>query len=77
MRELKHNITLLFIDFTFIFKKLPEAFFLLKFFFKPLTFFFFFFFFSKKLQNMYLSTKLMIIYQDIPLPVHYHEHSLF
>ena len=44
MRELKHNITLLFIDFTYIFKKLPEAFFLLKLFFQPLTFFFFFFF---------------------------------
>ena len=43
MRELKHNITLLFIDFTFIFKKLPEAFFLCKLFFQPLTFFFFFF----------------------------------
>ena len=42
MRELKHNITLLFIDFTFIFKKLPEAFFLWKLFFQPLTFFFFF-----------------------------------
>ena len=47
MRELKHNITLLFIDFTFIFKKLPEAFFLWKLFFQPLTFFFFFFFFKK------------------------------
>ena len=76
MRELKHNITLLFIDFTFIFKKLPEAFFV-KIVFSAVNFFFFFFFSSKKLQNMYLSTKLMIIYQDIPLPVHYHEHSLF
>ena len=74
MRELKHNITLLFIDFTFIFKKLPEAFFCENCFFSRELFFFFF---SKKLQNMYLSTKLMIIYQDIPLPVHYHEHSLF
>ena len=47
MRELKHNITLLFIDFTFIFKKLPEAFFFVKIVFLAVNFFFFFFFFKK------------------------------
>ena len=47
MRELKHNITLLFIDFNLYFQKVTRSFFFVKIVFSAVNFFFFFFFLKK------------------------------
>ena len=75
MRELKHNITLLFIDFTFIFKKLPEAFFFVKFFFKAVKFFFFFFFFFLNFFFMRLNFFFFFFFFFKKAPKYVSEHQ--